>query len=49
MNVNLNEIVNNIIIPILEIAFPISIIFAIIERIVNIIISFVRGDKYVKM
>lgn len=49
MNANLNEIVNNIIIPILKIAFPISITFAIIERIVNIIISFVRGDKYVKM
>lgn len=49
MNVNLSEIVNNIIIPILEIAFPISITFAIVERIVNIVISFIRGDKYVKM
>lgn len=49
MNLNLNELVNTVIIPILQIAFPISITFAIVERIVNIVISFVRGDKYVKM
>lgn len=48
MNVNLNEIVSNIIIPILEIAFPISVIFAIVERVVNMTLSFIRGDKNVK-
>jgi hypothetical protein len=49
MNVNLSELINTVIIPILQIAFPISLTFAIVERIVNIVISFVRGDKYVKM
>lgn len=49
MNVNLNEIVNNVIIPILEIAFPISLTFAIVGRIVNMILSFIRGDKDVKI
>lgn len=49
MNVNLNEIVNNIIIPVMEVAFPISLTFAIIGRIINMILSFIRGDKDVKI
>lgn len=47
--VNLNEIVSNIIIPIIQISFPIAVTFAISERIINIMLSFIRGDKYVKM
>lgn len=49
MNVNLNEIVNNIIVPVLQVSFPIAITFAITERIVNMTLSFIRGDKNVKL
>ena len=49
MNLNLNELVNTIIIPILQVAFPIALIFAIVERIVNAVLSFVRGDRNVKL
>lgn len=49
MNLNLNELVNTVIIPILQVAFPIALIFAIVERIVNATLSFVRGDRNVKL
>lgn len=49
MTANLNEIVSNIIIPVLEIAFPIALTFAIVERIINMTLSFIRGDKNIKL
>jgi len=49
MITNLNEIVSNIIIPILQTAFPIALIFAITERIINMTLSFIRGDKNIKL
>lgn len=49
MSLNLNELVNTVIIPILQIAFPIALIFAIVERIVNATLSFIRGDRNVKL
>ncbi len=49
MNVNLNELVNTVIIPILEVSFPIAVIFAVVERLINMALSFIRGDKNVKL
>lgn len=49
MSLNLNELVNTVIIPILQIAFPVALIFAIVERIVNATLSFIRGDRNVKL
>lgn len=49
MNVNLSELVNIVIIPILQVAFPIALIFAIVEKIVNAVLSFIRGDRSVKL
>ena len=46
---NLNEIVNTIIIPVLQVGFPIALIFAVVEKIINVILSFIRGDKTVKL
>lgn len=49
MSLNLNELVITVIIPILQIAFPVALIFAIVERIVNATLSFIRGDRNVKL
>ena len=45
----LNNIVNTIIIPCVEIGFPIALIFAIVGKIINFIISCITGDKKVNL
>lgn len=46
---NLNNIINTVIIPIIQIGFPISLILAITEKVINMILSFIRGDKTIKL
>lgn len=49
MTIDLNNIVETVIVPCLQVGFPIAIIFALTERVANIVLSFVRGDKHVKL
>ena len=46
---NINEIINTIIVPIVQVGFPIAFVLTITEKIINMILSFVRGDKNVKL
>lgn len=49
MTIDLNNLVNTVIVPIMAVAFPVSVIFALTERFANMFLSFVRGDKHVKL
>ncbi len=46
---NLNNLITTIILPIIQIGFPIALVLAITEKIINMILSFIRGDKNVKL
>lgn len=49
MTLDLNNLVETVIVPTLQIGFPIAVVFAIVERVANMMLSFVRGDKHVKL
>lgn len=48
-NETLTTITNNIIIPCIQFGFPVAILFTLTEKIINFILSCIRGDKKVNL
>lgn len=45
---NLNEIINQIIIPAVQVGFPLAITIALVEKLIQFIINCIKGNKEVK-
>lgn len=49
MEINMIELVNTVIVPTLEIAFPIGLVFALTEKVITMIYNSIGGGKNVKL
>lgn len=45
---NLNQIINEILIPVIKIGYPIAIFMALIEKLLNFILNCIKGKEEVK-